>query len=79
MFLPRVLLLDDDDDDQGVEVGDEELNPKTTTVLVPKNPEALNYIGDDATERANQNRKSLEGVAEYFGRRHFYGPIEETL
>ena len=79
VFLPRFLLLDDDDDDQGVEVRDEELNPNSTTVLVPKNPEALNHIGDDATERANQNRKSLEGVAEYFGRRHFYGPIQETL
>ena len=78
VFLPRFLLLDDDDD-LGVEVGDEELNPNSTTVLVPKNPEALTHIGDDATERANQNRKSLEGVAEYFGRRHFYGPIQETL
>ena len=77
VLIPGTLQIDDED--QGVEVGDEELNPNSTTVLVPKNPEALDHFGDDVTERANQHKKSLEGVAEHFGRRHFYGPIAETL
>ena len=77
VFVPGSLLLEDED--QVEEVGDEQLNPNSTTVLVPKNPEALNHIGDEAAERANQNKKSLEEVAEYFGRRHFFAPITETL
>ena len=79
VFVPATLLLEDEDEGVGEEVGDEQLNPNSTTVLVPKNPEALNFIGDEAAEKANQNKKSLEEVAEYFGRRHFYAPIPETL
>ena len=45
----------------GPEIGDN-LNPITTTVLVPKNPEALEEIGDDALERANQKKRSLDEV-----------------
>ena len=63
---------------EGPEVGDD-LNPMTTTVLVPKNPEALEQIGDDALERANKRKTSLDKVAEFFGRRHFFGPLIETL
>ena len=77
VFVPGTLQLEDED--QGEEVGDEQLDPNSTTVLVPKNPEALNFIGDEVAEKANQNKKSLEEVAEYFGRRHFYAPILETL
>ena len=74
VFVPATLIPEYD----GPEIGDN-LNPMTTTVLVPKNPEALEEIGDDALERANQRKKSLEEVAEHFGRRHFFGPLTETL
>ena len=77
VFIPGNLLLEDEDEEE--EVGDEALNPNSTTVLVPRNPEALDHIGDDASERANQSRSILERVAEFFGRRHFFGPIAETL
>ena len=39
----------------------------------------MNHISDEAAEKANQDKKSLEAVAEYFGRRHIYAPIAETL
>ena len=74
VFVPAALI----PDYEGAEIGDN-LNPITTTVLVPKNPEALEEIGDDALERANQKKKRLEEIAEHFGRRHFFGPLTETL
>ena len=74
VFVPATLIPKYD----GPEIGDN-LNPMTTTVLVPKNPEALEEIGDDALERANKRKKSLEEVAEHYGRRHFFGPLTETL
>ena len=74
VFVPAALLPDYEETDIG-----DNLNPITTTVLVPKNPEALEQIGDDASERANQRKKSLEEVAEHFGRRHFFGALTETL
>ena len=74
VFVPASLI----PDYEAVAIGDN-LNPMTTTVLVPKNPEALEQIGDDALERANTRKRSLEGVAEFFGRRHFYGSLTETL
>ena len=77
VFIPGNLLLEDED--EGEEARDEALNPNSTTVLVPRNPEALDHIGDDASERANQSRSILERVAEFFGRRHFFGPIADTL
>ena len=77
VFVPASLLCDPNN--HAAQVKDEELNPNTTTVLVPKNPEALDQIGDDATERANTNKKSLERVAEFFGRRHFFTPVSPTL
>ena len=75
VLIPGFLLQDDDQ----VQVDDRDLNPNGTTILVPKNPEALNHVGDDAAEKANQAKKSLEAVAEYFGRRHLYAPIAETM
>ena len=75
VFVPAVLQVDH----QTVDVSDEELHPFTTTVLVPKNPEALEEIGDEASERANSAKKSLSRIAEFFGRRHFLGPVTETL
>ena len=74
VFVPATLI----PEHEGAEIGDN-LNPMTTTVLVPKNPEALEEIGDDALERANTRKKSLEEVAEHYGRRHFFGPLTETL
>ena len=76
-FVPSSLLCDPND--FAAKMNDEELNPNTTTVLVPKNPEALDQIGDDATERANINKKSLQQVAEFFGRRHLFAPVTPTL
>ena len=64
---------------ESVIIADEQLDPKTTTVLVPKFPEALEQVGDEALERANQKKKKLEKVAEFFGRRHFYAPVTETM
>ena len=74
VFVPAILI----PDYEGAEIGDN-LNPITTTVLVPKNSEALEEIGDDVLERANQKKKSLEEIAEHYGRRHFFGPLTETL
>ena len=77
VFVPGSILLDSEAEAAGVE--DNELDPNYTTVVVPKNPEALDQIGDDALERANNNRKQLEGVAEFYGRRHLSAPVTETL
>ena len=77
VFVPASILLDSEA--ASVQVKEEELNPNTTTVVVPKNPEALEQIGDDVAERANNNKKQLERVAEFYGRRHFSAPITETL
>ena len=60
-------------------VSDTELNPLHTTVLVPKNPEALDQIGDEASERAKLAKDSLERIAEYFGRRFLVGPVTECV
>ena len=60
-------------------VSDAELNPRNTTVLVPKNPEAVEQIGDEASERANLAKESLERVAEFFGRRLLFGPVAESV
>ena len=60
-------------------VSDIQVNPASTTVLVPKNPDALDAIGDGASERANMDKKALESVAEIFGKRFFLGPLKETL
>ena len=60
-------------------INDIEVNPGSTTVLVPKNPDALDAIGDDASELANASKKALERVAEVFGKRFFLGPLKETL
>ena len=79
VFVPTCLLGDPVPNDQASRVKDEELNPNSTTVLVPKNPEALDQIGDDAMERANTNKKSIERVAEFFGRRHLFAPVTPTL
>ena len=77
VFIPACLL--PDYEAQAETNKDEELNPNSTTVLVPKNPEALNQIEDEATERANNNKVSLGRVAEFFGRRNFYAPVTNTL
>ena len=77
VFVPASVLLDSEA--EAVEVKDEELDPNCTTVVVPKNPEALEQIGDDAAERANNNKKQLERLAEFYGRRHFSAPVTETL
>ena len=77
VFIPACLLLDHEA--QVVTDNDEELNPNSTTVLVPKNPEALNQIEDEATERANNNKVSLARVGEFFGRRNFHAPVTDTL
>ena len=74
VFVPASLI----PESEAADIGDN-LNPMATTVLVPKNPEALEQLGDGAAERALDNKPSLEQVAEYFGRRHFSGPLTETL
>ena len=75
VFVPAFFQLD-----QEVEnVDDEHLNPLSTTVLVPKNPEGLEEVGDEASERANAEKKNLDEIAEFFGRRHFLGPVTESL
>ena len=75
IFVPAVLKVDH----QVADVSDEQLHPFSTTVLVPKHPEAMEEIGDEASERANKVKKSLEKITEFFGRRHFLGPVTETL
>ena len=75
VFVPACLISDYNDPN----ISDRELNPLHTTVLVPKNPEALDQIGDEAGERANLAKESLERVAEYFGRRFLIGPVTECV
>ena len=75
VFVPACLLTDYDVPN----INDRELNPLHTTVLVPKNPEALDQIGDEASERANLTKESLEKVAEFFGKRFFVGPVTECI
>ena len=64
---------------EAANISDAELNPRNTTVLVPKDPEAMDQIGDEATERANLAKSSLESVAEFLGRRFFFGPVTECV
>ena len=77
VFVPASVLLDSEA--EAIEVKDEEMDPNCTTIVVPRYPEALEQIGDDATERANSNKKQLERLAEFYGRRHFSAPVTETL
>ena len=77
VFVPTSILLDSEA--EVIQVKDEELDPNYTTVVVPKNPEAFDQIGDDALEKANNNKKQLEGVAEFFGRRRISAPVTEML
>ena len=74
VFVPASLI----PESEAVDIGDN-LNPMATTVLVPKNPEALAQLGDGVSERAHTNKPSHEQLAEFFGRRHFSGPLTETL
>ena len=76
VFVPACVVPDHDTADV---VTDAQLNPRNTTVLVPKNPEALEEIGDEASERANMAKESLESVAEFFGRRLLFGPVTECV
>jgi hypothetical protein len=75
VFVPAFFQLDQEMEN----VDDVHLNPLSTTVLVPKNPEALEEIGDEASERANIEKKNLDKIAEFFGRRYFLGPVTESL
>ena len=77
VFVPASILLDSEA--EAVEVKDEEMDPNCTTIVVPRNPEALEQIGDDVAEWANSNKKQLERLAEFYGRRHFSAPVTETL
>ena len=64
---------------QSASINDVELNPISTSILVPKNPEALTVIGDDTSEQAKLAKVALEKVAEFYGKRHFLGPLKETF
>ena len=76
VFVPACLV---PDDYTVPNISDAELNPLHTTVLVPKNPEALDQIGDEASERAKLAKESLERIAEYFGRRFLVGPVTDCV
>ena len=76
VFVPACIATDQEDAEV---VSDAELNPRNTTVLVPKDPEALEEIGDEASERANMEKESLERVAEFFGRRLLFGPVTQCV
>jgi hypothetical protein len=76
VFVPACIATDQEDAEV---VSDAELNPRNTTVLVPKNSEALEQIGDEASERANTAKNSLEQVAEFFGRRLLFGSVTESV
>ena len=76
VFIPACIATDHEANDV---VSDAELNPHNTTVLVPQNPEALEQIGDEASERANMEKESLERVAEFFGRRLLFGPVNNCV
>ena len=75
VFVPAVLKVDQ----QGNDISDVQLHPFSTTVLVPKYPEALEDVGEEGSERANSVKKRLGQISEFFGRRHFLGPVTETL
>ena len=75
VFVPGVLNVEC----QSANISDLELNPMSTSILVPRNPEGLRAIGDDASERANHVKAALERVAGFYGKRHFFGSLKETL
>ena len=76
VFVPASIAPDQEPADVAT---DAELDPRNTTVLVPKYPEALEQIGDEASERANMAKEGLERVAEFFGRRLLFGPVTECV
>ena len=75
VFVPGSLAIDH----EAANISDAELNPLNTTVLVPRNPEAMDQIGDEASERANLAKGSLERVAEFLGRRLLLGTLTESV
>ena len=75
VFVPGFLQVDC----QSSRINDAQLNPLSTTILVPRHPDALDAVGDEAAERANVIKKDLERVGEFFGKRTFLGPLKETF
>jgi hypothetical protein len=61
-----------------VDIADIE-NPQATTVLVPKRPEALEVIGEEAFKMAHKEKIQLSNISEWIARRPFLTTILPTM
>ena len=52
---------------------------QSTTILVPKMPEALTAIGDEALLRASENKLTLKSLTNFFSKRPSQTSLEVTL
>ena len=52
---------------------------QSTTVVVPKTPEALGNIGDDAFRRARENKTALSSLTNFLSKRPFPASLDVTL
>ena len=53
--------------------------PQSTTVLVPKNPDAVNIIGDEAFSRANEIKSNLKSLTSFLAKRPSPTSLDVTL
>ena len=52
---------------------------QSTTILVPKEPEALHTIGDEALLRADENKSTLKSLTKFFSKRPSQTSLDVTL
>ena len=53
--------------------------PQSTTILVPKNPDAVDNIGDEAFKRAGQNKTTLKNLTNFLSKRPSPASLDVTL
>ena len=53
--------------------------PQSTTIVVPKTPEAVANIGDEAFRRAGENKTALSSLTNFLSKRPFPASLDVTL
>ena len=53
--------------------------PQSTTVLVPKNPDAMSCIGEEALRRCYEVRTDLKKAVDFISKRPFQNSVQVTL
>ena len=53
--------------------------PQSTTILVPKHPDAVDNIGDEAFNRAGQNKNTLKNLTDFLSKRPSPASLDVTL